>query len=231
MSQFSHPLTSLIIAPFAIIIAASSASSFLNISLSFAASETSETKNQWPGLFEVQSIGSLREFSLVSAKPCKDCSHERAIFLLPPRTPTSRYTLFVYPGKVTDPKNHQVILESRSFYGRCLTATEDAYVVFQKERVDKRKGPQSSVFIATPSMVSGSPVIAEKLLERKLPNLKNTLKHVKEKRCFEIPGRNRVALKKPLDVPPPPGSSDDANDDNEENDKPKENQDTLKAET
>lgn len=205
---------------------------FLNTTASGA--ET-QTEIKWPGLFDIQPVGSLGKFPLVSAKPCKDCAHERALFLLPPTSPerspaSSRYTLFVYPGKVTDPKKQQIVLDSRAFFGRCLASTDDVYIVFQKERVDKRKGPQSSVYIATPTLSSGMIRIEEKLLERKLPNLNHTLKRVKAKQCFEIPGRNRIALKKPLDVPPPPGSSDDANDEDED-DKLKENQDELKAET
>lgn len=226
------------------IVTLAGASSFLNIPVFHgsyaAAADEQEVKIQWPGLFDVQSIGTLREFSLVSAKPCKDCAHERALFLLPPKALTAaRYTLFVYPGKVTDPKNQQVVLESRAFYGRCLkTSDEGVYVVFQKERVDRRNGPQPSVFIATPSLTNGSPLVEEKLLEgtgkrtqQRLPDLNYTLKRVKEKQCFEIPGRNRLALKKPLDVPPPPGSSDDSNDSNDEDDGLKGNQNTLKTET
>jgi hypothetical protein len=138
-------------------------------------------------------------YFLFSANPCTDCNTEKALYLIRPLSKT-QITAFVYPGKVTDPKTHQVVLESRAFVGQCLAGAEgsDQYVVFQKERVDHKHGfkIETSVFEA----VASPDYLREKLIERNFPRLTRTLAFVKAKRCAEIPGHNRVMPLKPKGV-------------------------------
>jgi hypothetical protein len=138
-------------------------------------------------------------YFLFSANPCTDCSTEKALYLIRPLSKT-QITAFVYPGKVIDPKTHQVVLESRAFVGQCLAGAEgsDQYVVFQKERVDHKHGfkIETSVFEA----VASPDYLREKLIERNFPRLTRTLAFVKAKRCAEIPGHNRVMPLKPKGV-------------------------------
>ncbi len=159
---------------------------------------------------------------LVTGLPCKNCE-EKVIFMLPVNG--SKPFQFVYPGRIVDPKSRAVLMESRAFYGKCMSGnTQDVYLVFQKERVDRRRSLQSSVYVAEP----GKEFIKEKLMERtrEMPRLESTLKRVKTKLCFEIVGRTRTMLAKPLDLTPRAGTGDD-DDDKEEAPKESQTQDEL----
>jgi hypothetical protein len=153
-------------------------------------------------LYDLMSIGTLKPpsdatgndaipYFLFSANPCPDCATEKALYLIRPLA-KAQITSFVYPGKVLDPKTHQVVLESRAFVGQCLAGADgsDQYVVFQKERVDHKHGHriETSVFEA----VASPDYLREKLIERNFPKLTRTLAFVKAKHCTEISGRNRV---------------------------------------
>jgi hypothetical protein len=118
--------------------------------------------------------------------------------------PKQKPMQFVYPGKVIDPKKGQVVFESRAFYGQCLPKIPAAYVVHQRENVGRR-GFQRSVFVAqiTPEGAT------EQLVERRLPTVTTTLQLVKRKVCFEIQGKTRTVLKKPLDLTPRQGMDDE----------------------
>jgi hypothetical protein len=157
-------------------------------------------------LYDLSLVGTLRPeptdsvqspYFLFAANPCPDCASEKALYLIRPPTRSAnaaQITSFVYPGKVIDPKTHRVVLESRAFVGRCLRGIDtDHYVVFQKERVDRRHQMQPSVFIAQAS----NDYLKEKLLERGLPSIKRTLRLVKSKSCHEIAGRSRIMPLKP----------------------------------
>jgi hypothetical protein len=154
------------------------------------------------GLFDLSYIGSLQSnagglpYFLIDAKPCESCQDERKIYVVRPNG--AKPTSFVYPGKVFEPKSHALLLESRAFFGECLPRKGASYVVFQKEKIDRRRSLQTSVFIAE----AGKDYFDERLLERHLPSIATTLKLVKKKSCHEIPGRNRLMLSKPLDIHP-----------------------------
>jgi hypothetical protein len=162
---------------------------------------------------------------LVSARPCKACPEEASLFLV--RGDGKKPMHFVTPGRILDPKTRAVLLESRAFYGRCLPdADQEAYIVFQNERVDRRRHLQASVYIAEP----GREFVRERLIEKRAPRIDRTLRRVKAKECFEVSGRNRLMLAKPLDLTPRRGltpGGDDEGDDAEETTKENQTQQDL----
>lgn len=162
-------------------------------------------------------------YFMFSGRPCKDCLHDSGIYAI--RATGGKPTAYVYPGKIIDTKSRSVVLESRAFFGRCLPRkSAPAYVVFQKERIDRRSGMQSSVFIATP----GEDHMDERLLERHLPRLQDTLQLVKSKACREIEGRHRQTLRKPLDLNLRRGTDSDSDDENDDENDDGKNGDAIK---
>lgn len=134
-------------------------------------------------------------YFLFTGRPCKNCIQDVGVYAIRPTG--GRPTTYVHPGKILDSKTGAVVLESRAFFGRCLTRQSGTqYLVFQKERVDRRNRLQISVLIAEP----GSDHMNERLIERHLPRLEETLRLVKSKACHEITGRNRRMLSRPLDI-------------------------------
>ncbi|MBI2712697.1 MAG: hypothetical protein HYX41_07590 [Bdellovibrio sp.] len=174
--------------------------------------EVRPMKTQISDLFYLGQISPEKgsPYFLMTGRPCTDCMDDKTVYALRPGTvkPSS----FVFPGKILDPKNRSLLFESRAFFGKCLRGKGDVYVVFQKERVDKKKQLQASVYVAEAKTDS----LSESLLERHLPSLQHTLRQVKKKSCKEIPGRNRLMLNKPLDLNPKNRDSDD--DDRNEDD-------------
>jgi hypothetical protein len=166
-------------------------------------------------LHDLRYLGELRPpqgtpYLLFTARPCQDCLQDKAIYVLRPEG--GRPTHFVYPGRVLDPRTRQVLLESRSFFGRCLSSSpSEVFVTFQKERVDRRRSLQQSVFIAE----AGRDHLEERLLERRLPSLDRTLRAVRAKQCREIEGRNRLMLSKPLDLTPRRGDDEERDGDDQ----------------
>jgi hypothetical protein len=165
-------------------------------------------------------IGSLQPsagnpYFLLAGSPCRDCVQDRSIYVIRPNATGkgATRTSFVYPGKIVDTKSGVVLVESRSFYGKCLTGKGDVYVAFQKERIPrKRRGisTQLSVFVAE----AGPDRIYEKLHDRGLPRIEQTLRQVRAKSCFEISGRQRAT--KPLISLKPGASGADDDDDEDE---------------
>lgn len=137
---------------------------------------------------------------LFSGRACRDCSQELAIHLVRPTATGAakpKQHSFVYPGRIIDSKTGQMILDSRAFFGKCLSRVSgEVYVVFQREFIDRRRGYQSSVFVAEPT----SDGIEELLIERRLPSVKDALARVKAKTCREVSGRYRTMLRKRLDL-------------------------------
>lgn len=172
-------------------------------------------------LYDLTYIGTIysREgglpYFLLSGKPCQNCLDDKIIYAIRPNNP--KPTAFVYPGKILDPKNRSLLIESRAFFGKCLANRGDVFVVFQKERVDRKHNLQSSVYIAE----AGRDHLEETLLERRLPTLHTTLQMVKRKNCKEIEGRNRLMLSKPLDLHPHSDLNDDDDDDDSKTEKNK----------
>jgi hypothetical protein len=174
-------------------------------------------------LYDLTYLGTLRPadkglpYFLFSGKPCQNCLDDRAIFSVRPNG--EKHNSFVFPGKIIDPKTKALVLESRAFFGKCLPRKGDVYVVFQREKIDRRRFLQPSVFIAE----AASDHLEEVLLERRLPSIRTTLQMVKKGSCREVQGRNRVMLSIPLDLHPKNNSDnedDDENDDEKEKSKP-----------
>jgi hypothetical protein len=154
-------------------------------------------------------------YFLFAANPCADCTTERALYLIRPLA-TPQITSFVYPGHVIDGKSHQLVLESRGFYGQCVRGGDgsDQYVVFQRENVDRRHRGLNSVFVA---QASGD-YLRERLIDRGLPRLSSTLQQVRWKHCKEIVGRSRVMPIKPRGMDWRNLKQEDEDTDTDEND-------------
>lgn len=189
----------------------------------FRATEGAAPKPLEIELFDLKELGflpALEEGDLpwfwFAARPCQDCLQDLGIYAIRPAP--GKPDAYVYPGKIIEPKSGNVVLESRAFIGRCLySRKEPVYVVFQKERVDRRRGLQSSVLVVE----AGKDHLEEKLIERRLPRVQDTLKLVKAKKCREIEGRNRRMLSKSIDARSRHAREDDSEDDDSP---PKENQ-------
>lgn len=171
-------------------------------------------------LSDIEVIGLLRQpasdakpYALVAAKPCATCPEERGLFLVSPQG--GKPNGYVYPGRIFDPKIGATVLQSRAFYGKCLRSTSnDTLVFFQRELVEKRRRRYSSSGVYV-TEISGNK-IEEKLIERGLPRLDDTLKRVRKKECFEITGKNRNVLNKPLDLIIRHGLDNDEGDEEDE---------------
>lgn len=180
-------------------------------------------------LFELNYVGPLyphddsAPYFLFTALPCSGCSSEEALYLIRPSAGNASQSIssFVQPGKIFDPKNRALVMESRAFYGHCLSSApndaDDAFVVFQKERVDRRHGLQTSVYVAQ----ANPDFLHERLIERGLPNINRTLTLVRAKKCHEIAARNRLYVLKPHGLnwrDLKPGDADDDDGDTERTD-------------
>ena len=158
-------------------------------------------------------------YVLFTGRPCDKCSAEQAVYLM--RVDGSSKPLyFVHPGRVTDPKKKQLVLESRAFYGKCLSGMDEGYFSFQKERLDRKKQMQAGVFIAE----VGKTLVDERLIERHAPQIKAVQPFLKARSCFELPGKNRMMLSKSLDLTPRRGQEGDDDETTPEDDETKENQ-------
>ena len=137
-----------------------------------------------------------------------------------------------YPGRLLDPKTRELVYESRVFYGRCLMNQKyDALVAYQCEHMDRKRGLQSSVYIAEAALA----MLDERLLERSLPSLKMIQMRIKSKQCIEISGRHRpfdaqffsLRSRRGTEVQ---DSDDDEDDEKEKGDKSKDKESLKKAE-
>lgn len=172
-------------------------------------SETLKTEASSPGFVAMLTDPeSGTPYALFEGKTCPKCGPENTSLFLQRIDGRGKATSFVYPGRIVDPKKNAVVYNGRLFYGNCLPSVKQGVVTHQSEAVDRR-GTQKSVVIAEP----GPQYIYEVLLERKLPALKTTLDLVKRKSCFEIAGRNRSVLKRPLDLTPKKGLDDNEDED------------------
>ncbi len=175
-------------------------------------------------LFDIKYLGPMVStegglpFLLMSARPCSDCNEEKQIYAV--RVDGGRSTHFVYPGKILDPKTRAVLFDARSFFGKCLPHGEQGYIVFQRERLDRRRSLQPSVFVAS----AGKDFLEEKLIEHHLPGLNTTLAQVKRKQCVEIVGRNRLMLRKKMSLVPRREEKQDEDDGDDDEESTKENQ-------
>lgn len=164
-------------------------------------------------LFELAYQGTIRgdtsvpSYFVFTGKSCDNCPEEKAVYIV--RGTGGRVDRFVFPGKIIDPKTRAPLVETRAFVGKCLHRVPgEVYVVFQKERIDRRRYLQASLFVARP----GESHLDEKLIERRLPNIAETLRWVKGKKCHEIEGRNRLMLSKPINLRPNKPDEDEDDD-------------------
>ncbi len=172
-------------------------------------------------LYEAKPLGFIKPpepvgpYLILSAKPCENCLHDQSIYLYNLAENSvfgKKFSQYVYPGKIIDTKENKVVFDSRAFFGKCLPENrslekyfesqniqkpfKEFYIVFQKEKVDRRHGMQLSVFVAIP----GQNYIHEKLIERHMPQLSWILQKVKSKQCHEIEGRNRKTFLQALEL-------------------------------
>jgi hypothetical protein len=166
-------------------------------------------------LYDIKELGVLKADEeaapphlLVVAKPCASCNQEKGIYLI--RFDGTQPMHFIYPGRIVDPKSRALLFDSRAFFGKCLSHEKgDVYVVFQREKVDRRRALQSSVYVAEPA----KQFVEERLIERHMPRIRYTLHRVKAKQCHAIEGWNRLMLAKPLDLKPRHIGDDDDDED------------------
>ena len=159
-----------------------------------------------PQFLGVLDDGTVAPYSLYLAQACTQCPVDPpSVYMQKIEGQNNKPFQFVYPGKITDTKKGQIVFDSRAFYGECIKGVKSAYVSFQKEIVDRRRGLQRSVFVAKP----GDQKPQEKLMERGLPAVETALQLVKKKVCFEIPPKNRKVLSRPLDLSSQKGLEDD----------------------
>ena len=161
-------------------------------------------------------------YVVVTGKNCagNDCLEDRAVWLIPTEG-THKSHQFIHPGKIVDPKSGVTLLDSRAFFGRCVPGSGELYIAFQKDLVEKKRHKRRYKSVE-PSTYTAEPFkdgLKEKLTEiRSIKTLAShqraTLARVKQKTCFEIDGRNRNMLAKPLDLKPR-HEGDDADDEDD----------------
>jgi len=166
-------------------------------------------------LFEIEPLGVIEgestPYVLFSARTCENCHQEAALFAM--KTNGQSPSSFVIPGRIVDPKSRTVVYDSRAFFGHCLSShAGDVYVVYQKERIDRRNRLQPSVFVAEAT----SRFMNEKLYDTGMPSLSDTLRLVKGKQCREVEGRNRMMSRTPPDIKVHHEDDEDDGDDEDE---------------
>lgn len=149
---------------------------------------------------DISSLGLLRPEEagephlILSVRKCQGCADDRQLALV--KQGGGKPIFFVYPGRLIDSSTRTVLMNSRAFFGRCLGRKAripgEALVIFQSERIErKRRGieTRSSVYLVDVTENG----LREKLLERRLPRIEETLKQVRRGECREISGRNRYS--------------------------------------
>lgn len=148
-------------------------------------------------------------YALYEGRTCATCEPTNTSLFVQRIDGKGKVASYVYPGRITDPKKG-LVFQGRTFYGNCLPKVKAGLVAHQLESVDRR-GMQKSVLIAEP----GPQYVYEVLLERRLPNVNTTLDLVKRRVCFEIAGRSRSIMKRPLNLTPKKGLEDDEEEEDE----------------
>ena len=146
--------------------------------------------------FQLKNLGVLRSekaatpYFLFKGKECSDCKDANRLYLS--RADGNYHTQFTFPGTVKHKKSGRTLFIGRAFFGKCVWRRGEVFVVFQKEKVDRRRYLQHSVFIAELK----NDKVQESILVRRRPRLKDTLKRVRRKTCTEIKGTNRLASRR-----------------------------------
>lgn len=126
-------------------------------------------------------------YLVVSGLPCAGCELQRGVYVI--RADGSALEQFVYPGKVKDKKTGQLLLQSDSYFGKCIPGRGEVLVTFQSEKVDRRRHKQSSVLLV--ELKDGG--IEEKLIVKRMPSERTAHQLVKKKLCQKIPGIDRAS--------------------------------------
>jgi hypothetical protein len=142
-------------------------------------------------------------YVVYEGRTCPTCETTNTSIYIQRLDGKGKVSSYVFPGRISDPKKG-LVFQGRTFYGNCLPKVKAGLVSHQLEHVDRR-GMQKSVLIAEP----GPQYVYEVLLERRLPSVGTTLDFVKRKVCFEIAGKSRSILRKPLNLTPKKGLDDD----------------------
>ena len=163
-------------------------------------------------------------YAVLVAKPCHDCIEETSIQMI--RLDGNKLLRFAQPGRIRDPKTGETLVDSRSFFGLCLPGEDSTFVSFQKDLIERkrwkkrRKSIEPSFLIAQPQ---ADGTVREKLNElRSIGQLaakeRQTLLAVKQKKCFEVPPRDRRITAKLIRLRPDQQEEDDADDEDEATD-------------
>ncbi|MBU6375263.1 MAG: hypothetical protein KGQ59_04655 [Bdellovibrionales bacterium] len=129
--------------------------------------------------------GDATPYLLLSGSSPED--NERSLFIVRADGKLKPQRL-TFPGKLLDPKTRETVHESRAFFGRCLASQEhDALVLYQRDRLDRRRGMHSSVYVAE----AAPDLLSERVIERRLPSMKTVQQRIKIRQCTEISGKNR----------------------------------------
>jgi hypothetical protein len=143
-------------------------------------------------------------FALFRGRTCEKCSPDQVSYYITNLRANSKMYSMIPPGKITDPKKGIAIYEGRAFYGQCHPDGKEGYTVFQREHVNKRRGFQKSVYTAAVNGAGNGTELTENLIDgkRRLPRIENTLRLVKQKKCFELPTQNRRMMRTAFDLGP-----------------------------
>jgi hypothetical protein len=164
------------------------------------------------GISELTLIGGLQLESqhptfFFSVKNCAATPCQKNLLSIHPvpKAPGSLpVQIYVFPGRILDARTGELVLESRAFLGKCHPNYGEAYWVFQREKIDRKRGLVSSVFVAEArESETSTSFLAEKLIEkRRAPRVKALAPFIKQKKCIEITGIHRTQLRRPLDLRP-----------------------------
>ncbi len=130
-------------------------------------------------------------YVLLSALECEGCAQRFLYMFRVGSTAKQEPLRLIFPGRVRDKQTGGTVYEGRAFYGKCVPNKGDAFVVYQSDKIKKRRGLQSSVFIAE-VQDSG---IEEHVITRRHPRLDTILGQVRRKQCAEIKGVDRDTQK------------------------------------
>lgn len=127
-------------------------------------------------------------FLIFMGRTCNECDERIKIIIFNPKmmtTSTKPSGYYSYPGKLFDVYTEKLVRKSRAFFGECLAAGRIAAVWFSVDLMESGKW-EEGVYVAE---VKGS-TLMNGWADGPLPQLEDTLMAVRNKICFEIPGKN-----------------------------------------
>ncbi|TGL21017.1 hypothetical protein EHQ47_11970 [Leptospira bourretii] len=142
-------------------------------------------------LYDLQLIGKIKsrnekEYFVVSGKDCSDCDTSRSIYIhLPERgrlIANNGENRYKYPGKELSIDSDEVVYSSRAFLGEVLN--NKLGVIWYEKRFYPDGNKSDSVFLVT----FFNNEIVDQSIEKKLPNIQETIDLEKKGYCYEISG-------------------------------------------